>query len=276
MQSRKIPLRQVIDGPSTGMSTVISQSSQVQSLEQTLGYEFISPRLLQQALTHSSQARELEAQRVGGVDHAEDNEQLEFLGDAVLSLVTTEELFRRFPQFSEGQLSKLRAHLVSKNHLIHIAERLELGRYLRLGRGEEKSGGRNKAALLVDALEAVLGAVYLDAGLETARSIILKQIVWPELQHFVSLGTAGKITDYKSALQERLQAEGRPQPIYALIKETGPEHQKTFTIEARLLMSNSEVEFTSRAQGSTKKNAEQDAAKQVLEYLDRASAGSTT
>ncbi len=258
------------------MSTVISSSPQVQSLEQALGYEFVSPRLLQQALTHSSQARELEAQRVGGVDHADDNEQLEFLGDAVLSLVTTEELFRRFPQFSEGQLSKLRAHLVSKNHLIHIAERLELGRYLRLGRGEEKSGGRNKAALLVDALEAVLGAVYLDAGLETVRSIILKQIVWPELQHFVSLGTAGKVTDYKSALQERLQAEGRPQPIYALIKETGPEHQKTFTIEARLLIANGEVEFTSRAQGSTKKNAEQDAAKQVLEYLDRASAGSTT
>jgi len=202
------------------------------------------------------------------VGRAGDNEQLEFLGDAVLSLVTTEELFRRFPQFSEGQLSKLRAHLVSKNYLIRVAERLELGKYLRLGRGEEKSGGRSKAALLVDALEAILGAIYLDAGLETTRSIILKQIVWPELQHFVSRGTAGKITDYKSALQERLQAAGRAQPIYALVKESGPEHQKTFTIEARLLgAADANVEFTARAQGSTKKNAEQNAARQLLDYL---------
>jgi len=247
---------------------VISPSLEVETLEQALGHEFASPRLLQQALTHSSQARELEAQRSGGVERAEDNEQLEFLGDAVLSLVTTEELFRRFPQFSEGQLSKLRAHLVSKNHLIHIAERLQLGKYLRLGRGEEKSGGRGKAALLVDALEAVLGAVYLDAGLEPTRAIILKQIVWPELQHFASLGTTGKVTDYKSALQERLQAQGRPQPSYALVRESGPEHQKTFTIEARLIAANGEVEFTSRSEGSTKKNAEQDAARQVLEYLD--------
>src|SRR5690349_23411291 len=150
-------------------------------LEQSLGHQFSSSKLLRQAVTHSSQARELEAQRAGS-ERAEDNEQLEFLGDAVLSLVTTEELFRRFPQFSEGQLSKLRAHLVSKNHLIHVAERLELGRYLRLGRGEEKSGGRYKSALLVDALEAILGAVYLDAGFETARGIILRHIVLPELE----------------------------------------------------------------------------------------------
>ena len=247
---------------------MITQSSELSTLEQSLGHQFSSFKLLEQAVTHSSQARELEAQRPGG-ERAEDNEQLEFLGDAVLSLVTTEELFRRFPQFSEGQLSKLRAHLVSKNHLIHIAERLDLGKYLRLGRGEEKSGGRSKTALLVDALEAVLGAVYLDAGLEVVRSIILKQIVWPELQQFVSLGTAGKVTDYKSALQERLQAGGRPQPAYALVKESGPEHRKTFTIEARLMIdANGEVEFTAKAEGSTKKNAEQDAARQVLEYLD--------
>src|SRR5207244_4699615 len=106
-------------------------------------------------------------------ERAGDNEQLEFLGDAVLGLVTTEELFRRFPEFTEGQLSKLRAHLVSKNHLINVAERLDLGRYLRLGRGEEKSGGRNKSAIPVDALEAILGAVYLDAGLGTGRPLIL-------------------------------------------------------------------------------------------------------
>jgi ribonuclease-3 len=246
---------------------VTTHSTEVSTLEQSIGHVFVTRQLLQQALTHSSQAREMEAQRPESTEHTGDNEQLEFLGDAVLGLVTTEELYRRFPQFSEGQLSKLRAHLVSKNHLISVAERLELGRYLRLGRGEEKSGGRNKAALLVDALEAILGAVYLDAGFETARGIVLKHIVLPELEEFVSLGTAGKITDYKSALQERLQAEGRPQPVYLLVKESGPEHQKTFTIEAQLTANNGRAEFTARAQGSTKKHAEQDAARQVLDHL---------
>lgn len=240
----------------------------VTALEQSIGHHFADRDLLGRALTHSSYARELEAQHVEGTERTGDNEQLEFLGDAVLGLVTTEELFRQFPPFSEGQLSKLRAHLVSKNHLIRVAEKLELGTYLRLGRGEEKSGGRSKAALLVDALEAVLGAVYLDAGLEAARPIILTHIIRPELDQFVLQGTAGTITDYKSALQERLQAESRPQPVYLLVKETGPEHQKRFTIEAQLLAANGKPEFTARAEGSTKKNAEQGAARQVLEHLD--------
>lgn len=244
-----------------------THAADVSPLEQLLGHTFASGELLQRALTHSSHARELDAQRADGAERADDNEQLEFLGDAILGLVTTEELFRRFPQFSEGQLSKLRAHLVSKNHLIRVAEKLELGRYLRLGRGEEKTGGRFKSALLVDGLEAVLGAVYLDAGLEATRAIVLTHIVRPELEEFVSQGTAGTITDYKSALQERLQAEARPQPVYILVKETGPEHQKCFTIEAQLLASSGQAEFTACAEGSTKKNAEQDAARQVLEHL---------
>jgi ribonuclease III len=246
---------------------VTTHNPGVVTIEQSIGHVFSDPQLLRQALTHSSQAREMEAQHPESTERTGDNEQLEFLGDAVLGLVTTEELYRRFPQFSEGQLSKLRAHLVSKNHLIHVAERLELGKHLRLGRGEEKSGGRSKAALLVDALEAILGAVYLDAGFETSRGIILKHIVLPELEQFVSLGTAGRVTDYKSALQERLQAEGRPQPVYLLVKEAGPEHQKTFTIEAQLMASSGRAEFTARSEGSTKKNAEQDAARQVLEHL---------
>jgi ribonuclease III len=246
--------------------SVTTHAREGATLERALGYVFASPGLLQQALTHSSQAREAEAGRPA--ERAKDNEQLEFLGDAVLGLVATEELFKRFPQFSEGQLSKLRAHLVSKNHLINVAERLELGRYLRLGRGEEKSGGRSKAALLVDALEAVLGAVYLDAGFETARSLILQHVLLPELQEFVLSGRAAKVTDYKSALQEKLQAESRPQPAYVMVKESGPEHKKTFTIEARLLAGgNGQLEFVGRAEGATKKNAEQDAARQVLEYL---------
>ncbi len=235
--------------------TLSSHAREVVTLEKVLGHVFASPDLLHQALTHSSQARESEAARPTATERAKDNEQLEFLGDAVLGLVATEELFRRFPQFSEGQLSKLRAHLVSKNHLINVAERLELGRYLRLGRGEEKSGGRGKSALLVE-------------GFETARSLILRHVLLPELEEFISSGKAAKVTDYKSALQEKLQATNRPQPVYVMVKESGPEHQKTFTIEARLLaMGNSQVEFLGRAQGSTKKNAEQDAARQVLEYL---------
>src|SRR5205085_6557954 len=167
-----------------------------------------------------------------------------FLGGAVLALVTSEELFQRFPQFREGELSKLRAHLVSERHLIQVAQQLELGHYLRLGRGEEKSGGRGKAAILVDALEAILGAIYLDAGLEAARSFVLGHILTPAVEEFVSTGMATKITDYKSALQEKLQAASRPQPAYVLVAEAGPEHQKTFTIEARLTEVGSErVEF---------------------------------
>lgn len=245
-----------------------SNSKDLGGLQVSIDHIFSSIQLLERALTHSSQAREAEMLRPLSAERILDNEQMEFLGDAVLGLVTTEELFRRFPEFTEGQLSKLRAHLVSKNHLIHVAEQLELGKYLRLGRGEEKSGGRSKSALLVDALEAVIGAVYLDAGFEPARTLVLQKIVLPELEEFVSTGRAARVTDYKSALQESLQAASRPQPVYVLVKESGPEHQKTFTIEAHLLANeNGSVEFVGRAQGSTKKTAEQEAARQVLEYL---------
>jgi ribonuclease-3 len=255
------------------MPTLVNhRAKDVAELEQVLGHSFGSPELLDRALTHSSQAREAEMLRPS--ETVGDNEQLEFLGDAILGLVTTEELFRRFPQFSEGQLSKLKAHLVSKNHLVNVAERFGIGRFLRLGRGEEKSGGRTKPAILADSVEAVLGAVYLDGGLEVARHLILDNIVLPELEAFVSSGEAGRITDYKSALQERLQAEGRPQPVYALVRESGPEHKKTFTIEARLIdATRGEPEFVGRAEGATKKAAEQIAARQVLEYLASAANG---
>src|SRR5260370_13357266 len=193
--------------------TVTTHAGEVVTLEKTIGHVFTSRELLDQALTHSSQAREAETLRPAGAERAADNEQLEFLGDAVLGLVTTEELFRRFPQFNEGQLSKLRAHLGSKNHLIHVAAQLELGRYLRLGTGEEKSGGRNKSAILGDALEAILGAVYLDAGLAAARSLIVQQIGLPELEDFISSGKSRKAPDNKPALQETFQASGGPQHV---------------------------------------------------------------
>jgi ribonuclease-3 len=248
------------------------KSRDIAALETTLAYHFARRELLEQALTHSSQARELESMQPAADHVVGDNEQLEFLGDAVLGFVTTEELFDRFPMFREGELSKLRAHLVSERHLIRVAQELEIGHYLRLGRGEEKSGGRNKPALLADALEAVLAAIYLDGGLEPARRLILQHIVTPELDRVASHGSL-PVTDYKSALQERLQALGRAQPSYLLVKEHGPEHSKTFTVEIRLQSSekNGSPEFVGRAEGSTKKNAEQDAARQVLEYLRSAS-----
>jgi ribonuclease-3 len=241
----------------------------IATFEEALGYHFARPELLEQALTHTSQARELEALQPLEPGRMGDNEQFEFLGDAILGFITTQELFQRFPNFREGELSKLRAHLVSEKHLIRVAQELEIGHYLRLGRGEEKSGGRNKTALLVDALEAVLAALYLDGGLEISRRLVLQYIVAPELERLARNGSSLPVTDYKSALQEKLQAMGGPQPAYVLVKEQGPEHSKTFTVEARLQAGDTaeKAEFVGRAEGSTKKNAEQDAARQVLEYL---------
>ncbi|HUK24570.1 MAG TPA: ribonuclease III [Terriglobales bacterium] len=246
----------------------MTTSRDTAALQEALGHHFERPELLAQALTHSSQAREMEAAR-DSAGRVGDNEQLEFVGDAVLGLITSEELFRRFPHFREGELSKLRAHLVSEKHLIRVARELKLGEYLRLGRGEEKSGGRSKTALLVDALEAVLAALYLEGGLEVVRPVVLRAILLPELERLARSGRMLPLTDYKSALQERLQAAGRSQPAYVLVKEQGPEHRKTFTVEARLRAENGAgvAEFVGRAEGSTKKEAEQEAARQVLDYL---------
>ena len=243
------------------------KSREIMALEESLGHRFQRRNLIDQALTHSSQAREVEALGAASSSpHTGDNELLEFLGDAVLGLVTSEALFHRFPGFQEGQLSKLRAHLVGQRHLLRVAEQLQIGHYLRLGRGEEKSGGRSKATLLVDALEAILAALYLDGGWTVARDFILRAIVDPELANMKLETSAMPVMDFKSALQEKLQASGRPQPVYALVKEEGPEHKKTFTVEIKL--AEPEIaKFVARAQGTTKKRAEQEAARQVLEHL---------
>src|SRR2546426_473475 len=154
------------------------KSREITALEDVLGHRFAHPELLEQALTHSSQAREMEATRAPDrvSDRVSDNEQLEFLGDAVLGFVTTQEVFHRFPHFREGELSKLRAHLVSEKHLIRVAQALGLGHYLRLGRGEEKSGGRNKTALLVDALGGVLGGLAPGGGPGAARALFFAPV----------------------------------------------------------------------------------------------------
>ncbi len=248
------------------------------ALEESLGHHFQRRELLEQALTHSSQAREVAALGAGSGASGEsfsgsssrtpigDNEMLEFLGDAVLGLATSEALFHRFPEFQEGHLSKLRAHLVGQRHLLRVAEQLQIGHYMRLGRGEEKSGGRNKASLLVDALEAVLAALYLDGGWPVARDFIVRVIVEPELARMNLETSAIPVMDFKSALQETLQARGGTQPVYALVKEEGPEHKKTFTVEVRLPEPGM-GQFVGRAQGATKKRAEQEAARQALEHL---------
>lgn len=237
------------------------------SLEQALGYQFQRPSLLRLALSHSSFAREL--QPAGSVEAPADNEQLEFLGDSVLSFLISAELVRRYPHFREGTLSKLRAHLVSEKSLSEVARRFGIGEFLQLGRGEEKSGGRGKATLLCDGLEAVLAAVYLDGGIEAARALVLERILNPELERLNVDGEPTLVTDYKSALQELIQANSRQHLSYTIVGEEGPEHRKSFTVEVRLLDAGSPetAVFVRRAVGPTKKKAEQEAARQILDHL---------
>jgi ribonuclease-3 len=242
------------------MSKHVAKTASIEELETALGYSFVNRELLLRALTHSSLASET----AGAV---KDNEQFEFMGDAVLGFVTSQELFARYPDFQEGKLSKLRAHLVSARHLLHTARELEIGRYLRLGRGEEKTGGRSKATLLVDALEATLAALFLDGGIEPARRFILNRIVEPELSRLGAEPTREWNTDFKSRLQEALQAQGRPAPLYDTVNEIGPDHRKTFVVSARILAVSGSVEHEIHGSASTKKLAEQRAAEQGLQWL---------
>ncbi len=256
-----------------------TKAQSIESLEGTLGHIFKDRSVLRLALTHSSLAHELESKATAEAveqgtfekPQVHDNEQLEFLGDAVLGFVTSRLLVDRFPDFKEGQLSKLRAHLVSARYLIKVARQLQLGKYLLLGRGEERSGGRSKPALLVDALEATIAAIFLDGGMEPARKFIVENILEPELERLeedLARGTA--VTDYKSALQELLQSRGMGQPAYILVNEEGPEHKKLFTLEVRIYFQNHDTPgFVTQAEGTTKKKAEQRAAQLALEHLQR-------
>jgi ribonuclease III len=230
-------------------------------LEKALGHQFANRALLEQALTHSSFARE-------SSEPAADNEQMEFLGDAVLQLVASQELYLRFPAYQEGELSKLRAHLVNARHLVHCAQQLQVGSYLRLGRGEEKTGGRRKSALLSDAVEALLAALYLDGGLFPARAFVLSHILEPELDR-ISSATHGVVlvADHKSRLQELLRASGRPEPRYEMVGEEGPAHRRSFTMQVTVLDSGNQAEFATLGSGNTKKAASQLAAQKAFERL---------
>jgi ribonuclease-3 len=223
-------------------------------LEELLGYSFRDKELLLRALTHSSYANE----RPG--EGLPDNERLEFLGDAVLGLVISDAVFRSSSD-DEGGLTRYKSHLVSALTIRRLAARYELGRFLRLGRGEEQNGGRAKPSLTVNAFEAVLGAVYLDGGLEAAASLVRKtyEQVLLEFDREQLLRQ-----DYKSYLQERIQAYNLPPPSYAVIEESGPDHAKQFTVELV-----HQGRSLAMGKGRSKKAAEQAAARAALDLIER-------
>ena len=203
---------------------------------------------------HSSRIPERSAE-----EPVESNEKLEFLGDAVLELIVSEELVREFPHWSEGQLSKSRARLVNATAISLSAQRLGIAKYLHLGRGEEKTGGRTKPAILADAYEALIAAVYLDGGLEAARGFVRRSLVEGAMAYEAE--RQGH-TDHKSALQEFLQSRGMAPGGYFVISETGPDHQKTFQVEVRIA-----GQVAATGSGRTKKEAEQSAAIAALIQL---------
>ena len=233
-------------------------------------HQFKRPDLLTWALTHRSLAYETNPESLP--NPTADNEQLEFVGDAVLGLVVAESLFRRFSSSREGELTRLRASLVSRRHLGEVAARIDLGSLLRLGRGEEQSGGRRKPALLANALEAVIAALYLDGGLDAARAFIEKHIIeptLPDLHLAMQAGDtfSGAIGDHKSALQEHLQATGAGQPHYVLTDQSGPDHQKRFRVEVRIPDKQGGSRALAESEGNTKKQAQQDAARLAFQRL---------
>jgi ribonuclease III len=242
-------------------------------LQAALGHIFSDEHLLVKALTHSSLAYEQTLESRQGEGPAalreEDNEQLEFLGDAVLGLVVAEILFHRFPDLHEGEWTRLRASMVSRRHLAQVGLALDLGSYLRLGRGEDRGGGRKKSTLLANCVEAVIGALYLDGGLAPVASFVNEHVVAPyvndlrqALEHGISLG------DHKTALQELLQAQKTGPPDYVLKAETGPAHRKRFLVEVRVAQgSGVPRKALARGIGTTKKRAEQEAARRAFEKL---------
>ena len=222
----------------------------MEALEKKLGYTFKNKALLLNALNHSSYANEARH----GVTS---NERLEFLGDSVLSIIVSNYLFNQFPNMPEGELTKLRASLVCEKSLCAFSRELELGKFLQLGKGEDKGGGRERDSILADAFEAVLAAIYLDGGMEIARKHVMN-FVLRELKH-----TDDEVfKDYKTALQEIIQRNPEESVSYILTDEFGPDHDKQFTVEVHL---NSNIIGTGK--GKSKKQAEQMAAKQALHLM---------
>ncbi len=228
-------------------------ASPVRDLEDLLGYRFKNRELLLQALTHRSFVYER------GGRSLRHNESLEFLGDAVLGFLVSSRIFHHFPQLPEGKLSKIKAYLVSAANLVRLAEKIHLGDYIRLSRGEEKTGGRKKRAIIVDAYEAIIGAIYLDGGVEAASEFVGRQI-----EEFLKNLNVEELMygDFKSALQEQLHNLGLPEPIYRVVAEIGPDHRKTFVVQVIV-----HGEVVAESAGSSKKEAQQAAARLALESL---------
>ena len=221
----------------------------ISRLENKIGYSFVDREILRTALTHSSYAREARCP-------TEDNQRLEFWGDAFFDAIIGEKLYRIFPHEEEGFLSRIRATLVCEQTLAQVALKLELGRYILLGHGEEKTGGRSRISILADCMEAIMGAIYLDGGYEAVSETVLKLFEEP-----LEETAQGKfiITDYKTHLQEVLQAKGITDIKYTTIEESGPPHDKIFTVRV-----NAGGEVLGEGSGKTKKQAEQNAAKKAL------------
>lgn len=229
-------------------------------LERELEHHFAHGELLRQAMTHRSLLHESGE----GAEPILDNERLEFLGDAVLGLVTAESLYRRYPELPEGSLTRIRAALVSRRHLAKVAQGLDLGRYLLVSRELERTGGRTKAQLLANAMEAVIGAVYLDGGLVAAERLIERCVLSPSVDALRGqIEGGGKIGDFKSALQEYLQARKMGQPQYRTVEESGPDHRKHFVVEAR-----AGGAVLGEGAGNSRKEAEQDAARRAMEKFE--------
>lgn len=227
----------------------------MRELEQKLNYTFRNSALLQEALSHSSYANEHRAA------HLNSNERLEFLGDSVLGFVTAEFLFRQHPDLPEGDLTRIRAALVCEQSLYEVARKLDLGRYLCLGKGEEAGGGRERTSILADATEAVFAAVYLDGGIEAASALIHRVLLDAEREEVVE----ERRRDYKTALQELVQRHADQVLTYRMVGEQGPDHDKTFVAE--VLLNGTAVGTGS---GHSKKEAEQAAARAALETMEQA------
>ncbi len=230
------------------------------NLEASIGYDFRDKCLAIRALSHRSLNSERKLSREELAQH---NEQLEFLGDSVLGLLVSEYLYHRYSDLPEGKLSVHKARIVSAAHLYEAAKAMDLGSLLILGRGEELSGGREKKALLADALEAILGAVYIDGGLEAARQVVERVV----LSVATEREELNEHKNFKALLQELAQSQGLPQPVYVTVQTDGPEHEKTFVVEVRV-----GDRLTGRGIGPTKKDAGQMAARRLWEEMNGLSA----
>ncbi len=230
-----------------------NDAEELAALEERLGYRFLNRQYLSRALTHRSYAHEREGT---GIVH---NEALEFLGDSVLGFLVCAMVFRRGPELSEGELSKAKAFLVSARSLVSLAEEMRLGDYVRLSRGEEKTGGRHKRAILGDTFEAIVGAVYLDGGIEAAA-----HLVWNKMKDRLETLHPGRTSygDYKSELQEKLHYRGDPEPVYHVVDELGPDHSKLFVVQIAVAR-----QILAEGRGRSKKEAQQEAARRALGVL---------